>query len=209
MKTIYLIRHSAPFVLIDNYEKYMNIPWKEYNKNMILSVEGENNARKLCNVEELKRIDEIYSSNSFRAIGTAKYIANQNNLKIKLDDRINERELGVSKLKELSPNYNIDSFNDKDLKIGYGESLNEVDKRFNSFLNEILNSDKNNIALFIHGILMLSFLQNNSNFEFSNTKVKIELNDKIIYNDKMVNPMIFKLTYDGHVLKNIEYIENE
>lgn len=75
MNTIYLIRHSAPFVEIDNYEDYENVSWSEYNKNMILSVVGEENAQKLCNVEELKNINEIYASNSSRAIETAKYLA--------------------------------------------------------------------------------------------------------------------------------------
>ncbi len=44
MKTIYLIRHSAPFVGIENYEDYKNVPWSDYNRNMILSREGEENA---------------------------------------------------------------------------------------------------------------------------------------------------------------------
>ena len=32
MKTIYLIRHSGPFVDIDNYNDYPNISWNDYNK---------------------------------------------------------------------------------------------------------------------------------------------------------------------------------
>ena len=44
MATIYLIRHSAPFVEIENYQDYKNVSWAEYNKNMILSGEGEENA---------------------------------------------------------------------------------------------------------------------------------------------------------------------
>ena len=107
MKNIYLIRHSAPFVEIANYEDYRNVNWAEYNKNMILSVLGEENAKQLCNIDELKMLDEVYASNSFRAIGTAKYIAEENNLKIKLDDRINERELGVQRISDLPDNYTI------------------------------------------------------------------------------------------------------
>ena len=82
MKTIYLIRHSAPFVEIDNYVNNDNALWSEFNKNMILSPKGEENAKKLCIVEELKGINEIYASNSSRAIETAKYLAETNNLKI-------------------------------------------------------------------------------------------------------------------------------
>jgi broad specificity phosphatase PhoE len=75
MKYIYLIRHSSPFVEIENYNDYKNVLWDEYNKNMILSVEGEEKAKKLCDIKELKNIKNIYSSNSFRAIGTAKYLS--------------------------------------------------------------------------------------------------------------------------------------
>ena len=105
MKTIYLIRHSAPFVEIDNYVDNDNVLWFEFNKNMILSPQGEENAKKLCNVEELKDIDEIYASNSSRAIETAKYLAECNNLKIKLDERINEREFGVDYINDLPENF--------------------------------------------------------------------------------------------------------
>lgn len=99
MQTIYLIRHSAPFIEIENYKDYSNVSWTDYNRNMILSVEGEERAKQLAGLEELKNIDSIYASDSFRAIGTAKYISEQNNLKIRLDPRINERNLGVEKLK--------------------------------------------------------------------------------------------------------------
>ena len=174
---------------------------------MILSVEGEENARKLCDIKELKNIKEVYFRNSFRAIGTAKYIANQNNLKIKLDDRINERELGVSKIAELPKNFTMNSFDNKDFKVGFGESLNEVDKRFNSFMKDLLNSKIDSIALFIHGILMLSFLQNNFDFNFDGHKLKLKFNDKVVYEDYMKNPIIFKIVYDDEKIIDIDSIE--
>ena len=207
MKTIYLIRHSAPFVEIDNYTDYTNIPWDDYNRNMILSSLGEENAKELCKVEELKNLDAIYSADSFRAIGTAKYISEINNLKIKLDERINERKLGVKTISELPENQTMESFNNKDYKFGTGESLNEVDKRFNSFISEILESNENKIALFIHGIIMMSFLQNNTEFSFDGRNMKLLFNNKEIYNGKMINPMIYKIIYDdNNKLSNIEYI---
>ncbi len=206
MKTIYLIRHSAPFVEIENYDDYKNVPWSEYNRNMILSREGEENAKKLCEIEELKHLDSVYSADSFRAIGTAKYVAEINNLKIKLDSRINERNLGVNTISELPENQTLESFENKDYKFGVGESLNEVDKRFNLFINDLLESDDNNIALFIHGIIMMSFLQNNTDFSFDGKNMKLLFNNKEIYNDKMKNPMIFKIEYDKETIVSIEEI---
>ena len=210
MKIIYLIRHSAPFIEIDNYSDYKNVPWDDYNRNMILSSLGEENAKKLCNIEDFKNIEAIYSADSFRAIGTAKYVAEMNNLKIKLDDRINERNLGVNTISELPENQTIESFNNKDYKFGNGESLNEVDNRFDSFINELLKGNDSKIALFIHGIIMLSFLQNNTKFSFDGENMQLLFNNKEIYNDKMKNPMIFKITYnDDNKLSNIEYMDNQ
>ena len=206
MKTIYLIRHSAPFVEIENYDDYKNVPWSEYNRNMILSREGEENAKKLCEIEELKHLDSVYSADSFRAIGTAKYVAEINNLKIKLDSRINERNLGVNTISELPENQILESFENKDYKFGVGESLNEVDKRFNSFINELLENDDNNIALFIHGIIMMSFLQNNTDFSFDGKNMKLLFNNKEIYKDRMKNPMIFKIEYEDDSIVDIEEI---
>ena len=206
MKTIYLIRHSAPFVEIENYDDYKNVPWNDYNRNMILSSEGEENAKKLCNIDELKHLDALYSADSFRAIGTAKYVAEINNLKIKLDNRINERNLGVNTISELPENQTLESFKNKDYKFGTGESLNEVDKRFNSFINEILKSKNNNIALFIHGIIMMSFLQSNTSFSFDGKNMRLLFNNKEIYNDKMKNPMVFKIEYENNIIVDIEEI---
>ena len=117
MKTIYLIRHSAPFVEIDNYVDNDNVLWSEFNKNMILSPQGEENAKKLCNVNELKDLNEIYASNSSRAIETAKYLAESNNIRIKLDERINEREFGVDYLRDLPADFTKLSFEDKNFKV--------------------------------------------------------------------------------------------
>ena len=207
-KTIYLIRHSAPFVEIDNYTDYKNVPWNDYNRNMILSSEGEEKSKKLCKIKELKNIDVLYSADSFRAIGTAKYVAEMNNLKIKLDSRINERNLGVNTISELPDNQTLHSFTNKDYKFGTGESLNEVDERFNSFIDDVLKSNCSKIALFIHGIIMMSFLQNNADFSFDGKNMKLIFNNKEIYNDKMKSPMVFKIDYDNNNrLSNIEYVE--
>lgn len=210
MKTIYLIRHSAPFIEIDNYIDYKNTSWNDYNRNMILSTKGENNAKELTNIKELRDINEIYSSDSFRAIGTAKYIAELNNLRIKLDSRINERNLGINSINELPENFSKKSFDDKNLKFKNGESLNEVDKRFNEFINEILNKNNNKTVIVIHGMILMSYLQTLCNFEFDGEKFKISYNNKIVINRKFKNPDVFKLEFDNeNNLNNIENITKE
>ena len=206
MTTIYLIRHSAPFIDIDNYKDYKNVSWDDYNRNMILSPIGEERAKKLCDVEELSNIDCIYASDSYRAIGTAKYLADKNNLNIKLDERINERILGCNKISELPDNFSQNSFNDKDLKFGNGESLNEVDNRFLSFLEEILNDKEDKIVLVIHGMILMSYLQTICNFKYNGKEFKIEFKGKEIINRRFNNPDVFKIIFNDKKIVNIENI---
>lgn len=195
MKTIYLIRHSAPFIDIDNYQDYKNISWNDYNRNMILSPLGEENAKKLCDINELNGINSIYASDSYRAIGTAKYLAEKNNINIKLDERINERILGCNKISELPDDFSQKSFDDKNLKFNNGESLNEVDARFLSFLEELLNNKEEKIVLVIHGMILMSYLQTICNFEFNGNIFKIDFGGKEIINRKLNNPDVFKIMF--------------
>lgn len=203
MKTIYLIRHAGPFINLDNYDKE---PFANQNKNMILSVEGERNASKLCEISELKDIDIIYSSDSARALATAKYIAEQNNLKIKIDKRINERIFGITYLDELPKDFIIHQFQDKNYKLENGESLNDVINRFNEVITEILSSDKENIALFIHGIVLMAYLSSISEVDFNNDKFKVIFNNNIVMDRKLKNPDIFKISYDNNNIINISVL---
>ena len=48
---------------------------------------------------------------------------------------------------------------------------------------------------------MMFFLQNNTNFSFDGK------NMKLLFNDKMINPMVFKITYDEFKKnKEIKYL---
>ena len=209
MKTIYLIRHSAPFVEIDNYVGNDNVLWSEFNKNMILSPKGEENAKKLCNVDELKEINKIYASNSSRAIETAKYLAESNNIRIKLDERINEREFGVEYIKDLPSDFTKLSFEDKNFKVNNGESLNEVDNRLKSFINDLLDNDSNKIAIVMHGIILLSYLKTICNhFEFDGRNFNIKYNDNVVLDGTPKNPSIYKIEFDDNKnVINVEYVE--
>lgn len=208
--TIYLIRHSGPFVDIENYSDYKNISWAEYNKNMILSVAGEENAKKLCNVKELNNIDKIYASNSFRAIGTAKYLSEKNDIKINLDKRIDEREFGVEKINDLPSDFNKISFENKLFKVNNGESLNDVDKRFKAFINDLLNTNKNNkIVIVLHGIILLSYLQTICDkFDFDGKTFNIQFKNNVILSGPPKNPSIYKIVFDENKnIENVKYIE--
>lgn len=206
MKTIYLVRHSGPYIEIDNYSDYKNVLWETYNKNMILNVAGEKKAEKLSFINELKDIDEIYVSDSARAIATAKYIAEKNNLKMKLDKRIHEREFGIKKLSELPNDFTKHSFDDKTYKFGFGESLNDVDTRISNFMDDILNGPSEKTVVVLHGIILMSYLGTLCDFQFDGKQFHIKYHDKIVLDGIPKNPDIYKLSYDDN--GNLIDIEN-
>lgn len=205
-QVICLIRHSSPFVEIGNYTDYNNTNWHDYNRNMILSVLGEKKANELTKIDELINIKEIYSSDSFRAISTAKYLSELNNTKVKLDERINEREFGVDYLNQLPEDFTKKSFDDKNFKVFNGESLNEMDNRFNDFIEELLNSGVDKSIIVIHGIMLLSFFQNHCDFEFDGKTTTVKYNDKIIIEEKPKSPGVYKITYENKKIIDIDVI---
>lgn len=198
MKTIYLIKHSGPFVDIKNYEDYENVLWEDYNRNMILSSVGEKKAEGLCNIEELKNVDRIFTSDSVRAIATAKYLAEKNNIKIELDKRIDERIFGVETLNDLPKDFNKLSFDNKEFKMKNGESFNEVDSRFINFINDLLEQNSNKSILVIHGLILLSYLETICDFSFDGNIFDIKFNNKEIINGNPKSPSVYKITYNDN-----------
>ena len=93
MKTvIYLVKHAEE--LEENGIVNSNELSQISNEKYILSVRGEEQAKKLSENNEMRGIDILWSSTYARAKCTAKYIAFQNNIAVNLDYRLNERKLG-------------------------------------------------------------------------------------------------------------------
>lgn len=88
---LYLIRHSLQLKDLGNVLTDEDSQIK--NEKIILTCEGEKKAEELSKSEELQGISELWSSSYVRAISTAKYIAQNNNIKINIDQRLNERKL--------------------------------------------------------------------------------------------------------------------
>ncbi len=88
---IYLVRHAE--TVKENGIRNTNEASQIINEKEILSVKGEEQAKKLSENIELNNIDIIWSSTYTRAKATAKYIANVNNLPINLDSNLSERRL--------------------------------------------------------------------------------------------------------------------
>ena len=140
---IYLIRHAETVDEkgIRNTDETM----QDINEKEILSIEGEEDSKKLSKNDELKNIDIIWCSSYTRAKQTAKYISNENNIEYNLDKRLCERRLG--NIEDLAKFMNDKETRDPsreqlafpEFKTRDGESANDTNKRMNEFIREIIN----------------------------------------------------------------------
>lgn len=152
---IYLIRHAE--TIDENGIRNTNEDSQMINEKEILSVYGEEQAKKLSENTELNHIDVIWSSSYTRAKATAKYIANNNNLSINLDSGLNERKLGnLKELGEFMKDKNTrdpsqEQLLDRKFKTSDGESAEDTRKRMTKFFDRILKEyEGKRIAVITH-----------------------------------------------------------
>ena len=178
------------------------------NEKQPLSIEGENIAREKLNIDELKDIDKLYSSSYVRAISTAKYIAENNNIEINVINDFGERKFGINSWDELPDNFGEKQFLDENYKTEFGESQKEVRERtFNALMN-VLKNDEEKIAIVFHSTAMLFLIMTwckviPSKEDFS---YKLLFNDEEVFNGKIDYCEIFKLTFDDENLIDIKNI---
>lgn len=153
---LYIFRHGQSK---DNEEMIFS-GWRD----SILTPVGIKQALNLAEMIKNKKIDYLYASTQIRAIDTMKYAISQNkmakDLEIHTDSRLKERSYGdlqgTSKLElfltdEISCNEYRRSYYKKS---NNGESLEEVVKRIENFILEIIiiMKDENiNVAVSCHG----------------------------------------------------------
>ncbi|CCZ59591.1 phosphoglycerate mutase family protein [Clostridium sp. CAG:710] len=145
-------------------------------------------------------------------MSTAKYIAEKNNIILNVDERLGERRFGVNNISELPSTFFEDQFRNWDYKLTNGESVNEVSKRMNEALSEILdvNRDKK-IAIISHGTAISAMLKKWCNIKLNEeTKlVEIYFNNKLVFDGNWKCPELFKLEFDDNnnliSIKNIKF----
>lgn len=207
---VYLIRHSEKtdtknFIGIYNTKDNKQL---RTEKNM-LSIRGEEKARKLSEQEEFEDIDVVYCSNYARAMQTAKYFAARNNLKLNIDERFNERTQGYPDL-EKYPNQFVMQYWDKDFKNPEGESQAEVNKRMTEAFWEVVNENQNKkIVIVSHGTAISFLLMNWC--ELIDVEVNLrrflKFKGKEIINRPYYSPEVFKVTLDeGNNIVDIDNI---
>ena len=204
-KKVYLIRHSEQLKIKNEEEKNEQIK----NEKIILSVEGEKKAEKLSKNSQLKNIEELWSSNYVRAISTAKYIANENKIEINISSKLGERKLGDLKtLKEMAKqkknSYTTEQLLDKQLKNKDGENCEEVSKRMEEKIQEIVeNTTAKKIAIVSHGAAIKFYL---SNYCQIDENINFIYNGKILIKENLESPDIIELSFIKNKLNNINHI---
>jgi 2,3-bisphosphoglycerate-dependent phosphoglycerate mutase len=180
------------------------------NEKIILSSEGEERAKLLSEKEELKNIDVVYASNCVRTLQTAKYLIEKQNLNVTIDDRLDERRVGIPN-EEIYPDWFERQYKDENFKTVGGESMSDVRKRMDEAITEILLKHKDKrIAIFSHGYAITFYLLKYCKLtNLTDEKFTFEFNNKIIFDKRINAPEVFKLTFDNEELINIESIEFE
>ncbi len=203
---IYLIRHAETVEekgIRNTCEDFQMINEKE-----ILSIQGEEQSKRLSNNIELQNLDVIWSSNYTRAKATAKYIAYKNKLQYNLDKRLCERKLG--NLEDLA-RFMIDKETRDpsreqlafpEFKTRDGESANETNKRMNEFINEILEKyEGKKVAVISHGgsikFFLLSYCKVNRNLNLEYKKNELDIS----------SPCLLKMIFRQNELLNLEQIQ--
>ncbi len=208
MTTIYLLRHSKS-VKSDDLIFDDKLDEQTKNERIPLSSIGEEEAKRFSNNKELTNIDVIFSSEYERAKSTAKYIATNNNLKLIISKDINERKIGDAK--NYPKSFWVTQFEDENAKAPNGESRKEVTERFTRFINRVLVEYKDKrIVLVSHGTAITFLLMNWCklvNVELENKVRHLTFKGKDVINDTIKNLDLFKLTFDGNNIVDVELVK--
>jgi len=208
MTTVYLIRHSER--ISHDYIESINSTDSPLvlNEKDILSVKGEERAKKLADLKELSNIDKVYTSKCVRTLETAKYLLAKQNLKATIDERLDERRVGKPN-DGIHPDWFVKQYENKDFKTEGGESQREVVLRFNEIMDEILtNNEDKRVAIFSHGYAICFYLLQYAKLEYIdlNKNVTITYKNEKILDGQLNAPEIFKLEFDKKDLIDIKQL---
>ncbi len=196
MTTIYLMRHSK--AKMDKEYINTNESLQLENEKFVLSVEGEELAKKYSKIKELKNLNMIYSSNYVRAMATAKYVCEVNKKPLYIDEDFGERRFGINSWDELPKEFFSNQALDEDYKMPNGESKKEVRERMYKALIKVIKQNKDKKALIVsHGSAMMFLLEKWCDVTYDEGYVVYHGNKLLL--DGVINaPDLFKFQFDDN-----------
>lgn len=209
MKTIFLVRHLEP--LKKEKINYINHDSEQMQNELFpLSINGENKAALLTSKLFATNINNLWSSQYVRAISTAKYIAETNNLMINVSSDFNERKIGHSE--NIGEDFWLTQLYDENVKTPDGESRKEVKDRMLKGIHRVLNeTNDGEISVIVTHAAALTFLLMNwcelVNAELKRKKRWLKFKDKVVNNDSFNTPEVFQLIFENNELMDMSRIE--
>ena len=194
MTIVYLMRHSKGNIDRSYIKVHEN--FQVQNEKYILSIEGEERAKKYSELPELQDVDFVVSSNYVRSMSTAKYISEINNIPLYIDEDLNERKFGIEKINKLPKDFFEKQMEDKNYKISNGESREEVRNRMVKALIRAMKSHQNKkIVMVSHSSSIAFLLTKWCDVKRINGKYVIKFKEKTILNG-FDSPELLKLEFD-------------
>jgi len=203
--TLYLIRHSGPtiktnLVMTDN-------DFQVTNEKYVLSSLAEDKAKSLLELEELQNIDYLISSHYVRAVATAKYISERNNIDLNISSDFGERKVGIEKYEDMPEGYYAKQKDNSIYKIGIGENQIEVRERMTKAVNKLIEQHRGKkIAVVTHSTAISFFLTNWCELIKEEDYYLLKYKNKIITKGKMNSPEVFELNFIDSNLYNIKVL---
>lgn len=199
---IYLISNNS---LLDGINYENGTPLDIVRIIRPLSNEGEDNAKKISNNKELESVGKIYSSFHSSSLGTSKYLSEKLDLKINLNNSLNDCKVGNLENKNMKMVKGLQD-HDFDYKLNGGESLNDVGERINKEINKLLNENID-IALFTHKRAILGYLLKYCKVGYNlDDSLILEFNKKVVYDDTDSLYDIYELSFINKELVDINAI---
>lgn len=202
MTTLYLVSNNC---VVNNLTYKSDESLEQKRERRPLSIEGEIKAKELSKIEELQETNIIYSSGYASAIATSKYIAEKLELNITVDNKLNERKIGILEDKTLRF-FKEHQEHDFNYRLSGGESINSTKTRITNTINEILNSNKDsNILVVTHTTAITSFLLNYCEKGYNlDERLILNYNGEVIVDGTTTGLDIFKLEFENDNVINIE-----
>ena len=149
--TYFILRHGQNYHQVEKPE--IIYPWPETSP-ILLTKKGIKDVKAVAKRLKLRNVDIIYSSDTSRARQTAKIVAKEIKVKVVLDSRLRDINLGIynSKSKKEYKHFLSTQKQRFSKRPPQGESWNDVKKRMMNFFKDIDEKHKNkNILIVSHG----------------------------------------------------------
>jgi len=194
MKHLYFVSNNLLTKANVIYPKEMT--FKEARIQTMLSKKGEENAVSLTKMKVLEPIEVVYTSEYYGAMNTGKYIAEEKRIDLVVDKRLNERvvgDLGSNEFRFLKGMQE----HDFDFKLAEGESINDVQKRMEDFLLDVLIGPEKNILVVTHNIALMSLIAKFCNKGYNlYDRLILDYHDEVIFDGTFHGMDLIEFVYD-------------